>query len=284
MPGAKSNCQAVQLGHWLVVLSGNNTVGHRCRRVFAFNTLWREWTEWQATPYTDCAAASTEHHLYVAGGCHPVFNGGKAFGDVYKLNDSHDAWNVISTLPRPCCECAATILNGKFYVAGTVDESRSSSYVMFAPKPQPSAATSVQVLDLQTNAWSEITMLTTKPRRFFSSMSMTRLVTLAHLLITDRLTTYDVVTKKSGDLPPLPGTDDSASHAGMAVVNDRLLVWKTMTKNVYVLSEDHIQWSPLPDLCKERNYGSLCTVDNLVYAVGGGIMKSAAGSSLECFK
>ena len=287
MPGPKVFCKAVRLNHWLVVLGGiseNGTGGDRCRKVFAFNTLSREWTQWQATPYASCAAASTGSHLYVAGGCPP--DGGKAVGDVCQLNDSHDEWNVISTLPFPRFDCAATILTGKLYVAGSIKEDARSNVV----ESQPSRATSVQVLDLQTDTWSVITMLASQ-RSFCSNMKMTRLVALGHLLITDRFTTYDVVTKKSGDLPPLPETSDSASHAAMAVVNNRLLVWEFDTRKVYVLSEDRTHWSSLPNISKDHTNGALCTVNSRVYAVGGQTYSGSGVfaikkpmSSFECFE
>ena len=276
MPGPKSYCQAVQLNHWLVVLGGRGTSGDRCRKVFAFNTRSRVWAQWHETPYASCAAASTGHHLYVAGGCPP--EGGKAVGDVYKLNDCHDAWKVISTLPRPCCVCAATTLNGKLYVVGGVDEDRARySYL-------PSATTSVQVLDLQINTWSEITM-SSSDHRFQGTMITKRVITLGHLLITDWLTTYDVATKKSRDLPLLPETSDSKRHSGMAVVNDRLLVWQFNTRKVHILSEDHARWFSLPDICKDHNNGALCTVDSRVYAIGGRRDASHEPvSSFECFE
>ena len=275
MPGPKVFCQAVRVSHWLVVLNGKGTDSGHCRKVFAFNRLSREWTQWQATPYALCAAASTGHQLYIAGGCPP--DGGKAVGFVYKLHDSHAAWNIISRLPRPCCNCAATILNSKLYVAGTQDELRYPFVTQISP------VSSVQMLDLQSNTWSEITMRSYR-RRFQDILGMTRLVTLGHLLITDRLTTYNVLTKESGDLPSLPATDNDEQHFGMTVVNDKLLVWKRNTRKVYILSEDHTQWSSLPDLGKDHVNGSLCTVDSRVYAVGGQHDTYRSASSFECFE
>ena len=279
MPGPKKFCQAVQLNHWLVVLSGYSKDAVRCRKVFAFNTRSRVWTQWQQTPYASCAAASTGLHLYVAGGCRP--EGSKAVGDVYKLNDSHDAWKVISTLPRPCCYCAATTLNGKLYVVGNVVVQRE----LYGHR---SATTSVQVLDLQTNTWSEITMSSSN-LRLQRPMYTNRILTLGHLLITDCFTTYDVVTKKSSDLPLPPETSDSVLEmrfrVSMAVVNDQLLVWRPSTRKVYILSEDHARWSSLPDLCKDQTNGALCTVDSRVYAVGGcGEVSYEPVCSFECFE
>ena len=289
MPGKKKSCQAVHLKKWLVVLSGHD--GNKaCKRVFAFDTLSQVWQDWKATPYAQCAAASDGERLFIAGGNAPAVRGREdAVGDVYQLSDSHDDWVVISALPRPCCECAGTILNGKFYIIGTI-ACRDFSVPRYAPRF--CSTTSVQVFDLEKHTWAEITISSSPEARFLEPISSYCFTTLGNLLVTDALVTYDVEKQESSNLPfpPLPDQQDGSMTLGHGIVEvtGRLLTcgggryWMPLAC-VFVLSEDHSRWVRLSDMQVGRSLASACTVNNVLYVVGGHVSNTPL-SNAECFR
>ena len=136
MPGAKSWSRAVQLGHFAVVLGGERENFKHCCRVFALNTVQEVWAEWASVPNYRCGVASDGARLIVAGGREPSTD--TPVSDVYELNKDHDGWVRLSSMPKACMTCAATMLKNKRYVMSNEAE-----------KPY---GTIIQVMNLEDNS------------------------------------------------------------------------------------------------------------------------------------
>ena len=268
MPGGKEWAQAAQLEEYAVVLGGETKYGSPCRRVFAFSTLQYVWAEWLPVPNHRCGAAGDGVRLIVAGGCSPSSH--KPVSDVYELNKDRDRWLKLPSMPKACKVCSATILKNKLYVMGSTE--------LFTKV--------VQMLNLKDGKWSEITMTTTIPERLNRILSNASLVGLGDFIVSDRLVAYNTISGESKDLPVTPGSKDPSSIHTLAVVNDRLLALGQSEFGdckVHILSRDLQRWNRVWPLNGPRYAPAACTVNGIVYVMGGYDYQSTL-SSAECFK
>ena len=285
MPGPKCNPRAAQLRDWLVVLSGYSHVERysavACRRVFAFHTLREVWVEWVKTPNYHCGVASNGDRLIIIGGTNPTRSRqeGPSNRAVYQLNEDRDGWVELPMLPRATAHCAATALNNKLYVLGPLDS-----------RPQHSASPNsapIQVLDLAEGVWSEITLSSRVPGTLHGPMHNYSLVAWGDLIVSDRMVAYNTTLGESVDLPNVPDRK-TGEPIILAVVNDQLLavraVWSG-TSQVHVLGHHHqATWKALPSMTTARCYHSACTVNGVVYVMGGKDIDYDDLRSMECFK
>ena len=262
MPAKMRLSQAVQLEEYAVVFGVETE-----RAVFAFSTLQEVWGSLLPVPNCRCGAASDGLRLIVAGGREPYF--GKPVSDVYELRKDHNGWRKISSMPKACDDCSATILKNKLYVMG------------IAKLPTKV----VQMLNLKDGKWSEITMTTTIPDRLDSRWRNLSLVGLGDFIVSDRLVAYNTTSGQSKDLPVTPGSEDPSSIHTLAVVNDRLLALGESSgdRKVYMLSSDLQRWDEVRSLKGPRHAPAACTVNGIVYVMGGSDNRSTL-SSAECFK
>ena len=267
MPAKKRWSQAVQLEEYAVVLGGETKRFETCRRVFAFSTLQEVWAEWVPVPNYDCGAASDGVRLIVAGGFSP--SSGKPVSDVYELNKDHDGWLKLPSMPKACTNCSATILKNKLYVMAIAEF--------------PTMA--VQMLNLKDGKWSEITMTKTIPDRLIGRWTNLSVVGLGDFIVSDRLVAYNTTSGQSKDLPVTPGSKDPSSIPTLAVVNDRLLALgqSFRDRKVHMLSSDLQRWDKVRSLKVGRYAPAACTVNGIVYVMGGSDHRSTL-SSAECFK
>ena len=269
MPAKKSWSQAVQLEEYAVVLGGETKGFAPCSRVFAFSTLQEVWAEWVPIPIHYCGAASDGVRLIIAGGREPY--SGKPVSNVKELNKDHDGWLKISSMPKACDDCSATILKNKLYVMGNTK--------------LPNKV--VQMLNLKDGKWSEITMTTTIPDRLDRRWRNISLVGLGDFIVSDRLVAYNTTSGQSKDLPVTPGSEESLSIYTLAVVNDQLLALRPgqsiRDRKVHMLSSDLQRWEEVHSLKGPQHRSAACTVNGIVYVMGGSDRLSTF-SSAECFK
>ena len=272
MPGEKAWGQAVQMDNYAVVLGGEREGYRSCRRVYAFNTVHEVWDEWVSTINNNCGAASDGVRLIVVGGAPPSSH--EPASDVYELNQAHNGWFRLPSMPKACNCCSATILRKKLYVLGnkTVKDTRG---------------TIIQVMDFQDGAWSEIILSSAIPSRVSSGLRKHCLTALDDFIVSDQLVAYDMRSGQSKDLPSRPDSKPDTIQT-LAVVAGRLLAFGKAelpsSKKVHMLSSDHRRWEELPSMTTARSIPAACTVNGVLYVFGGSDDYCSPLRIAECFK
>ena len=272
MPGAKSWSQAVQLGHFAVVLAGERENFRHCVRVFAFNTVQEVWAEWASVLNYRCGAASDGICLIVAGGTAP--STGTPISHVYELKKDRDGRERLPSMPKACMTCSSAIIK------------KNKLYVM-CNEAEKHYGTIIQVMNLEDNSWSEIVLSSTIPGRVTSGSNKHCLAALDNSIVSDQLVVYDTASGRSKDLPSRPESEPYAIQT-LAVIGGRLLAFGENTlpasDEVHMLSSDHQRWKELPPMTTARYCPAACTVIGVTYVVGGRETSLLPLRTVECFK
>ena len=288
MPGLKKEPHCVRLHEWVVVLSGSTSRHFRekespCRRVFAFHTLSEFWAEWAQSRSFRCGAASNGNHLFTLGGTLP--SNGKPDRQVCRLNEDHMGWTELSHMPKKTDTCAATVLNDKLYVLGKLTPRYGEPRPPFDP-----SSTTIQVLDLQRLVWSEITMASTVRSRLKWSLDNPSIIAVRNLILSNRMVGYDTASGESLDLPAAPECPTPAQARVVVAADGQILAIGTAgqgreSRKVHVFNPYSLrQWDELSPMNTARCFSAACTVNGVVYVVGGWGEGGSRLRSMECFK
>lgn len=245
LPVAKWGGRAVTCHEWLVIIGGG--VGElACKRVFAFNALRQQWSQWTDTPFPESAIAADGLFIYAAGGrpcttavyfLKPPLPGEKA---VWESLDKVMIW--------PVQNAVAVVHQRTLFVLS------SASFQCFPEKRR---------------LWRDIHMPNAPHSLSEFSELPSCLVPIGCRLMTDAGWLFDTDQWKWLPCPVVRYGCCMTEYNGWLLVIGGQDASQQSSPHVHALHADSGQWQRLPDLSVPRVFASASVLCGAVYVCGG---------------